>query len=202
MPTREGPVEVVLGLDGLDDMFRFVDMPVLTAVGDVGVGEDDEETDSGADADAVPERVYRLKFELEEINWDVPDGEVSRTYDCPGDMTLLDLHDTVQIAFDWDDDHLFVFHADGKLRSRKQRYVGGPFGDVDSWDEEPRSVERTTLDDLGLKGRRVMRYVFDEHIVHKITVRTVRAGTEDDVGPPLLVEAIGAAPGQYGEPEA
>ena len=157
--------------------------------------------DDAPGADVVPERVYRLKIELEEINWGVPDGEVSRTVDCPGDLSLLGLHDVIQQAFDWDDDHLFVFQPSGKLRDRKERYVGSPMGDVESWHDEPRSVEETALDDLGLKSRRVMRYVFDEHIVHKITVRTIRAGTDEDTGLPRAVEAIGEAPWQYGEPE-
>ena len=172
--TGGGPVEVVLRL--ADD-------------------------DGGGTVDTVPERVYRLTIELEAINWYVPDGEVSRTVDCPSDLTLFGLHDVIQRAFDWDDDHLFVFHANGKLRDRKHRYVGSPIGDMPDWDEAGRSVSDTTLDDLGLKSRRVMRYVFDEHIVHKITVRTVRAGTEADIELPKEVDAVGTVPGQYGEVE-
>ena len=63
------------------------------------------------------------------------------------------------------------------------------------------SAAATTLDDLGLKSRRVMRYVFDEHIVHKITVRTIRAGTDRDVGLPKPIDAVGEAPAQYGDPD-
>lgn len=150
-----------------------------------------------SDATVVPDQVYRLKIELEQINWEQPDGEVSRTFELSGDDTLCDLHDVIQHAFDWDDDHLYSFFVSGKLRDRKSEYVGSPMGDVESWDDDPRSVEETRLADLGLKRRRVLRYVFDQHIVHKITVSTIRAGGPEDVGLPRLIEAVGEAPPQY-----
>ena len=178
--TREGDVEVVLSapVEGVDVTRR--------------------------DPATPPERVYRLKIELEEVNWNVPDGEVSRNVEMAGDATLHDLHDVIQQAFGWDDDHLYQFHVSGKLRDRKSQYVGSPEGDVEPFFDtggDPRSVEETRLDDLGLKRRRVMRYVFDEHVVHKITVSTIRDGGPDDVDLPREVGATGEVPGQYGEVE-
>ena len=151
------------------------------------------------DPDAVPERVYRLKLELEHV-----DDEVTRTVELAGDHTLWDLHDVIQDAFDWDDDHLYRFFVGGKLRDRKSEYVGSPLGDVEPFgfwddpDDDPRSVTGTRLDDLGLVRRRVMRYVFDDEHLVRIAVSTIRDGGPDDVGLPRTVESVGEAPPQYG----
>ena len=171
--TREGEVEVVLGapVEGVDVTRR--------------------------DPATPPERVHRLKIELEEVNWGVPDGEVSRTVEMAGDATLHDLHDVIQQAFGWDDDHLYEFFVSGKLRDRKTQYVGSPMGDTEPFfdtGDDPRSVEETRLDDLGLVRRRAMRYEFDEHVVHKITVSTIRDGGTDDVDLPREVAAVGDVP--------
>ena len=161
------------------------------------------EADDGVpsrDPDAIPERVYRLKLELEHVDPDWPDREVSRTVELAGDHTLWDLHHVIQDAFDWDDDHLFDFFVSGKLRDRKRQYTGLPLGDVESWswdDEEERSVTGTTLDELALKPRRVMRYVFDGEWLVRIGVSTIRDGGPDDAGLPRRVASVGAAPPQY-----
>ena len=80
----------------------------------------------------MPEQVYRLKIELEAINWGEPEGEVSRTVELSAEDTLWDLHDVIQKAFDWNDDHLFEFFVSGKLRDRKSRYVRQPRGGTSS----------------------------------------------------------------------
>ena len=98
------------------------------------------------------------------------------------------------------DDHLFSFLASGKLRDRGSCYVGSPIGDVESFefeDDDPRSVQQTRLDGLGLKPRRVMRYVFDDEHLVRIGVSTVRGGGPDDRGLPRTVESVGEAPPQY-----
>ena len=179
VPTHGGEVEVRLGA------------PVFA--------DDEADEIPSRDPEAVPECVYRLKLELEHIR-----GEVSRTVELAGDHTLWDLHGVIQDAFDWDDDHLFGFFVSGKLRDRKSEYVGCPLGDVESFDfgwggrrEEPRSVTGTRLDDLGLVRRRVVRYVFDDEHLVRITVSTIRDGGPDDVGLPRTTAAVGEAP-QYG----
>jgi len=150
---------------------------------------------AGIDSDAIPEHVYRLKLALESV-----DDEVTRTVELAGDHTLWDLHDVIQQAFDWDNDHLFSFFTSGKLRDRGSCYVGSPIGDVESFeleDDDPRSVQQTRLDGLGLKPRRVMRYVFDEEHLVRIGVAKVRHGGPGDRGLPRTVESIGEAPPQY-----
>lgn len=156
---------------------------------------DDDEAIPKRDPDAVPERVHRLNIDLEWCNGVAPDTEVSRTVEFAGGHTLWDLHRVIQQAFSWGDDHLFEFFVSGKLRDRKSRYPGTPDGDLESWfGEDFSSVTETTLDALGLKRRRVMRYVFDEHIVHRIAVATIRDGVPEDVGLPRQVAAKGEAP--------
>ena len=53
---------------------------------------------------------------------------VRRTIAVRADQTLADLHDALQAAFDWDNDHLYAFWLDGKFWSRDGTEYVHPFG--------------------------------------------------------------------------
>jgi hypothetical protein len=44
--------------------------------------------------------------------------DIHRTIAVRSDQTLVDVHHTLQAAFDWDDDHLYSFWLDGEFWSR------------------------------------------------------------------------------------
>ena len=128
---------------------------------------------------------------------------VRRTVAIHGEQTLVDLHDALQLAFAWDDDHLYSFWLDGKFWSRAgDEYTHpwhaaepGPFAGF-GLGPEPQSAE-TRLDHLALtKGQRIA-YVFDfgDEWRVRLTLRQVMA--DDGLPYPRLLKAVGDAPPQY-----
>jgi len=73
---------------------------------------------------------------------------VSRKLSVRGDETLADLHQLLQFAFEWDDDHLYCFWLSDKFWDRTPgiRY-GDPFWGLD----EGEMSSRVRLAELGLK---------------------------------------------------
>jgi hypothetical protein len=60
----------------------------------------------------MPTRVYVLSASL------IGFSGVRRTIAVRGDQTLVDLHEAIGTAYNWDDEHLYSFWLDGKFWSR------------------------------------------------------------------------------------
>lgn len=75
---------------------------------------------------------------------------VWRRLRLPGDLTLGELHDVIQVAFGWDDDHLHTFSA-------------GPFqfADPSHGLDAVIASDLVTLDDLAVIGVRLLKYRYD-----------------------------------------
>ena len=135
--------------------------------------------------------LYRLTVRLA---WD---KKVWRRIEIRDTDTLHDLHEAIQDAFGWDDDHLYAFFMSGRAWDQLTEIQGSPFGDLDEADP-PTAVE-VQLADLGLtKGQRFL-YIFDygDELRHDIEVHAITpAPSEDDF--PRVVESHGEAPPQYG----
>lgn len=102
----------------------------------------------------------------------------------PATTTLDALHRIIQVAFDWDDDHLHVFTADGR------RYTD-PFFNL----EECADESRVRLGKLLPRTGGSMRYVYDlgDSWEHQITVeRIIDTDAADEA--PTCVGGQGAAP--------
>jgi hypothetical protein len=128
---------------------------------------------------------------------------VRRTVAVRSDQTLIDLHDALQSAFAWDNDHLYSFWLDGKFWSRAgHEYTHpwhaaepGPFAGF-GLGPEPQSAA-IRLDRLELtKGQRIA-YLFDFGDEWRVRL-TVRQISVDDGGRyPRLLKSAGDAPPQY-----
>lgn len=135
---------------------------------------------------------------------------VRRSIAVGADQTLADLHDGLQAAFDWDDDHLYTFWLDGKFWSRDgTEYVhpvGLEFNPFEGWGlptAKPRGKSAAVrLSRLRLtKGQRIA-YLFDfgdEWRVH-LTLRQIVAA--DGAPYPRILESVGEAPPQYPDYDA
>ena len=88
--------------------------------------------------------IFQLKISLQHIS--PPIWRRVQMDDC----TLDELHDIIQIAMGWDDEHMFAFVIDGKQYGDVQR--GGDF------DHDASSVR---LSDLAEQGRLRFRYDYD-----------------------------------------
>ena len=123
--------------------------------------------------------LYQVKVTLTRVR-----PPVWRRIRLPATTTLDALHRIIQVAFDWDDDHLHVFTADGR------RYAD-PFFDLDDCVDE----SRVRLGRLLPRCGGSMRYVYDlgDWWEHQITVeRIIDTDAADET--PTCVDGLGDAP--------
>jgi hypothetical protein len=129
--------------------------------------------------------------------------QISRTIQIRGDQTLEDLHEAIFQAFDRFDPHMYEFQfGKGPMDPDGSRYVmPDAYESQDMFDEETPAgtVDKTTLDSLGLELGRSFGYWFDfgDDWWHQINVDGV-----EDVDPaglyPRVTNRIGKSPPQYG----
>jgi hypothetical protein len=128
---------------------------------------------------------------------------VRRTIAVRSDQTLVDLHDALQHAFEWDDDHLYSFWLDGTFWSRAGDEYAHPWHAAEpgplapfGLGPEPQSAE-VRLDRLELtKGKRIA-YLFDFGDEWRVRLTLQRIADGDGGAYPRLVKSVGAAPPQY-----
>lgn len=129
---------------------------------------------------------------------------VRRTIAVRSDQTLVDLHDALQAAFEWDDDHLYSFWLKGRFWARDGSEYShpihaaqpDPFAGLRDSGPAAKSAARR-LDRLKLRNGQRIAYLFDFGDQWRVAL-TLRTITADHGGPsPRLLESIGEAPPQY-----
>ena len=137
-------------------------------------------TPSAADP---PEEIATIRIELVDT-----DPLIWREVETPTAMTLKGLHDLVQAAVDWDNQHLW------ELRVGKQRYGRRMPGD--DWGG-PALIDaaRVKLADVLKPRKTVIDYIYDfgDSWEHRLVVTDVRLG-QPGVGYPRYVAGERAAP--------
>lgn len=147
----------------------------------------------------MAKQVYVFRAKLKE--W----RGVRRTIAIRSDETLADLHEALQTAFQWDNQHLYAFWLGGKFWAHSEiEYVhplaleDRPFAGLDPAAAAPRrrSADRR-LDHLRLALGQRVAYVFDfrEEWRVRLTLREIAAA--DGGHYPRVLESIGEAPAQY-----
>jgi hypothetical protein len=131
--------------------------------------------------------LYRFQVAVE------PARDVWRRIEMRGDQTLDDLHNAIQEAFEWDDDHLYAFYLSGKAWDEDTEYQR-PF-------TEGRSAGRARLEHLALHARQRFLYIFDfgDEWRHTIKLEAIApGGVEAGQRYPRVTERHGDAIAQYG----
>jgi hypothetical protein len=124
------------------------------------------------------------------------DQGVRRTIAVRSDQTLVDLHHGLQMAFGWDDDHLYSFWLGGKFRARDGTEYTHPFA-LESDRVAGRKSSEQRLDRLRLTRGKRIAYLFDFGDEWRVLLG-LRTVTADDGGRyPRLLESVGEAPPQY-----
>jgi hypothetical protein len=108
------------------------------------------------------------------------------------DQHLTVLHDAIQEAFGWDDDHLYSFWLDGRFwGERAQEYTSRVVPD-----DAPQTAD-VPLAELDLATGQKIAYVFDFGDEWRVRL-TLREQTEPDDGAyPRVLQRKGTAPPQY-----
>jgi len=147
----------------------------------------------------MPKQVY--EFEAHLVGYE----DVRRRIGVRSDQTFVHVHRALQVAFDWDDDHLYTFWLGVKFWPRAGTEFCNPFSFENPGSlaaigpsERPRKRSaQTRLDKARPQVGQKLAYLFDfgDEWRVMLTVKTIRA---DDGRPyPLVLAAIGDAPPQY-----
>jgi len=123
---------------------------------------------------------------------------VSRKLAIREDETLADLHQLIQLAFEWDDDHLYAFWRSGKFWDRQEVAFGGPGFCQESGDRSA----RIRLDRLALEVGQTLAYVFDFGDEWRVRLKLVDVRAADGVAVPPILDSRGQPPPQYGWDDA
>ena len=123
---------------------------------------------------------------------DIKKPPVWRRIEIPRNFSFHDLHNTIQAAFGWWDEHLYQF--------QRHPFDGGwtvkePDEKNDMWGEQPEDSRETNvqdfIQDLGLE-KFVYVYDFGDILVHDITVENIDPDNEIDY--PICLAGKGACP--------
>jgi hypothetical protein len=141
--------------------------------------------------------VYVLKADL------VGYQGVHRTIAVRSDQRLVDVHNALQAALGWDDDHLYSFWLRGTFWARDGSEYTHPFHAAEpnllgslAIGPAPKSAA-ARLDRLKLRKGQRIAYLFDFGDEWRVAL-TLRQITADDGQPyPRLLESVGDAPPQY-----
>lgn len=127
--------------------------------------------------------VYYFKVSLSKTLW--------RKIKLSGKHTLGDLHDAIQDAFDFDDDHLYAFYIDGNRRTGKPIYC------EEAHDAGP-VAEKTSILEIGLFAGQKLIYLFDFGDMWEFGVELTGIEKEEPLPlKPAIVETKGKSPEQY-----
>lgn len=108
------------------------------------------------------------------------------------DQTLVDLHDGIQEAFGWLDDHLYSFWLDNRFWGNDEMEYTSP---IDN-DEAAHTAE-VPLAELVLQPGAKIAYVFDFGDEWRVRLELKQVAPVDDGEYPRVTNRVGEAPLQY-----
>lgn len=117
---------------------------------------------------------------------------VRATIEVRDDQTLVDLHDGIQEAFGWLDDHLYSFWLDGNFWGDDATEYTSP---VDS--DEAEHTADVPLAELSLEHGAKIAYVFDFGDDWRVRLELKKVASADDAEYPRVTDRVGEAPLQY-----
>lgn len=136
--------------------------------------------------------VFRFRAKLV---WFTP---VWRDIEIRSDQTLIHLHNAIQNAFRWYDDHLYSFFLSGEEWDEDTEYTSPDAlnGTRDIFGEERRRTG-VRLDELGLEKGQTIAYVYDFGDNISLRLKILSIEELGNVRYPRIVALKGYAPEQY-----
>ena len=109
--------------------------------------------------------------------------------------SLRDLHEAIQNAVSFDQDHLYTFYTANSASPRAKRDW---FTLNEDWDEMERIFRDTKLSGIWPLGRKKLYYYFDFGDTWIFEIKKMRHCQKDDaISCPQVLERIGPDPEQY-----
>lgn len=131
--------------------------------------------------------IYRFKVTL------TGDRSVWRRIDVRSDQTLVDLHNAIQQAFGWDNDHLYSFFLSGRAWDTQSELTHPAHAR-----ESGAASARVRLARLRLRPRQRLLYLFDVGDEWRHSIVLEKTDLQPDGGAyPRIVESHGTPPPQY-----
>jgi hypothetical protein len=121
-------------------------------------------------------------------------NKIHRTIRIAGTDTFEDLHEAIQDAFDFGNDHLYAFFMDGKRWSRNGESYWSPMN------EEGISADEVEIGTAGLTEGKKFLYLFDFGDEWQFNVQVLVIKTEEkEPDNWSIIESVGDNPSQYGD---
>ena len=134
----------------------------------------------------MAKQVYVLRADL------VGFRGIHRMIAARSDQTLVDVHNALQAAFDWDDDHLYSFWLDGSFFGSDEVELTTP----DAPDEGVATAD-VPLAELNLHLGQRIGYVFDFGDEWRVRLTVRERVTAEPGDHPRVLELRGTPPPQY-----
>lgn len=133
---------------------------------------------------ATSDKIATLRIDLVDSR-----PRIWREIEVPVSLTLLNVHDVVQIAFGWGDYHMWQFEIAGAL-----------YGTPNEDNPKIRDAGMAQLGDLLDKGSATLTYVYDfgDYWEHRIKVSRVRDGDPELPYPRLVAGQMSEPPEDCG----
>jgi Plasmid pRiA4b ORF-3-like protein len=120
------------------------------------------------------------------------DKKTYRTILIGGNDTFDDLHDAIQDAFDFDDDHLYAFFMDGKPWSRTGESYWSPMND------DGLMADEVKIGSAGLFEGKKFLYLFDFGDEWQFNIQVLSIKTDEKEPKKIeTIESVGENPSQY-----
>lgn len=120
------------------------------------------------------------------------DANCYRQIQISSDSTLLELHEAIQSAFGFYDDHAHAFFMDNKVWSEQDCYY------MEGIEDYYRTTKKYRLNYAGLCNGKQFKYLFDfgdEWVFQCKVLKTIEGRTAK----PTVIKSKGEAPSQYGD---
>jgi len=133
---------------------------------------------------------YQFKIKLK----DIYNPTVWRRVLVPSDFTFEEFHEVIQVAFGWEDSHMFFFSPKGYTSKPmiELNYEVDEF--YETLDEDSLDAETTFLSEIFVLEKQKFTYIYDsgDDWKHQITLEKIL--TNDETEKPVLLKGEGACP--------
>jgi hypothetical protein len=147
--------------------------------------------------------VFRFKVALADYRYEDEKGRKKKPYriiDVLENQTFEEFHEYIYMAFDRDDEHLYMFQMSMRRWNNNDIQINAP--QCEEFDDEMSfNAETTPINYFSLTKGSKFLYVFDfgDEWWHEITVVDIFPQTEKNFHYPQIVESVGESPPQYPE---